>query len=227
MQELLYAPLPEGSTVLEKLKRNPQDYGILAHRIGIDYWYYYESAGAKSAASQWFDEAVSFLKYDASNAEDTEVLFKSAQIYSGIASYYEKLGRQDAEGKRHEDFYRYWKDLKKLWRLQGGGHEMTVIRRQIAEEILSVLTVKASQLYEAGERRSEIEEIIKEVEIFLKEEVMSAEEKKQKGEVWRGAGQYDAACAAVERVFSDERGNTIEESRKKIREKGKEESTDK
>ena len=104
---------------------------------------------------------------------------------------------------------------------------MTVIRRQIAEEILSVLTVKASQLYEAGERRSEIEEIIKEVEIFLKEEVMSAEEKKQKGEVWRGAGQYDAACAAVERVFSDERGNTIEESRKKIREKGKEESTDK
>lgn len=227
LQELLYAPLPEGSTVLEKLKRNPQDYGILAHRIGIDYWYYYESAGAKSAASQWFDEAVSFLKYDASNAEDTEVLFKSAQIYSGIASYYEKLGRQDAEGKRHEDFYRYWKDLKKLWRLQGGGHEMTVIRRQIAEEILSVLTVKASQLYEAGERRSEIEEIIKEVEIFLKEEVMSAEEKKQKGEVWRGAGQYDAACAAVERVFSDERGNTIEESRKKIREKGKEESTDK
>lgn len=229
LQELLYVLLPEGRTVLEKLEGDAQGYGMLAYRIGIDYWYFYEGAGAKNAASQWFDEAVSFLKHgskeaeDAKDAKDAKELLKAAQIYSEIASYYEKLGRQDAEGRRHEDFCRYWKDLKKLWRLRETVWETSAIRRQIAEEILSVLTVKAAQLREAGERRSEIEEILKEVETFFKEEVMHTGGKTQEDESWESAEQYEAACEAVERVFSDERGNTIEENGKKIREKGGEE----
>lgn len=226
LQELLYALLPEGRTVLEKMKRDAQGYGTLAYRIGIDYWYFYEGAGAKSAAAQWFDEAVSFLKNCPEETEDAKEAaerLKAAQIYAEIASYYEKLGRQDAEGRRYEDFCRYWNDLKKLWGLRKTVWETSVIRRQIAEEILSVLTVKAAQLRETGERRSDIEEILKEVESFLKEEVMHTEKNIREDKARVSAEQYEAACDAVERVFSDERGNTIDENGKKSKEKGGEE----
>lgn len=221
LQELLYAPLEDGSTVLELIKRDAREYGALAYRIGIDYWYYYDGAGAKNAAAQWFEDSVSHLRLCQKESGDTEDLLKAAQIYSELASYYEKLGRQDEEGRRHEDFYRYWKDLKRLWGMQESVRETFAIQRQIAREILSVVTMKAAQLREAGEERSVIEAILKEVDTFFSEEVMHTGQGRAEDESREDAVQYEAARAAVERVFSDERGNRIEENQKETREKWK------
>lgn len=221
LQELLYAPLEDGSTVLELIKRDAREYGALAYRIGIDYWYYYDGAGAKNAAAQWFEDSVSHLRLCQKESGDTEDLLKAAQIYSELASYYEKLGRQDEEGRRHEDFYRYWKDLKRLWGMQESVGETFAIQRQIAREILSVVTMKAAQLREAGEERSVIEAILKEVDTFFSEEVMHTGQGRAEDESREDAVQHEAARAAVERVFSDERGNTIEENQKETRENWK------
>lgn len=202
LKDLLYkAADSQGGTVLERLRDNPFYYGSFAYRLGIDYWYFYEEAGAKSAASFWFREAVLSQKEKGEKARAEWYL--SAAIHADIASYYGELGK--VQGRETEKILIYWDDLCRLWNMENLSQELPEVQRQIASELISYLTVWASKLQGKREYR-EVRRILSTLEEFLD----CAESWEDGGDKEVTARQYQAAKAAVERVFADERGNIID-----------------
>lgn len=222
LQELIYLSVEDGHTALDLLKKHTEEYGAFAYRLGVDYWYFYEGAGGKAAASSWFREAAEAHR-SVRAARETAMQGQSARskmhrkdsggwgeaagIYADIASYYETLGKPDEQGKHNADVCVYWKDLKKLWALGEKEQTAAVIRWQIAKEMLSILTMRAAELRQAGEGWQETQRLLRSLDLFLHSEALQENEEVD----W---AQYEAACAAVERVFADERGNTLERKEK-------------
>lgn len=201
LKKLIFAIVPEENrTVIELLERDSDSYGEAAYRIGLAYWYYFEGSGGKSAASKWFERAVSSQNEQYPKAG----WLASARIHADIGRYYEKLGKRDEDGKNQAEFWSYWMDLKRLWRLENISTESIGIRRQVANELLSCLIMRGYELQQAGETREEMEAVLESIEHFVKTEESEKEFKAAEEE------QCRAAAAAVERVFAKEGGNEID-----------------
>ena len=96
LQELLYAPASGGEqTVKEALARDRNTYGRLAYQIGLLYWYFYENSGGKTAASNWFQEAVQ----SAQEMGEVPDWLQAARIYQRISGYYERIGKENPLGE--------------------------------------------------------------------------------------------------------------------------------
>lgn len=227
-------PQGETCTVLELLEKGSGQYGVLAYRIGLDYWYFYEAAGGRSAASRWFERAVEAQENNFREADPkAEALredqdggspggdtvsgreaaqspdwLKAARIYARISSYYEKLGKQGIDGSLQADAKTYWEDLLELWNLESCGQELPWIRREIAKEIMSFLIMQTHELAETGEGQEKIKNVLGEIEKFLREENKSDLAEDECGK------QYEAAVEAAERVFVNERGKQFDKEKK-------------
>lgn len=203
LKDLVYQAVDgQGGTILERLKENSHAYGRFAYQMGIAYWYFYDGPGAKSAASFWFREAI--LSQKEKGERRQEEWFLSASIHADIASYYEKLGKKGL-GQEAEEYLTYWDDLCRLWRMDGLDLELPEVKRQIASELISFLAVRSAEF--SGKRAyREVKPVLSTLETFVK----SAEAWENRKEREVILEQYEAAKEAVERVFEDERGNTID-----------------
>lgn len=195
IKELIYAvPSDYGDTALELLAADANAYGMFAYRMGLAYWYYYDGTGGKSAAAWWFQLALS------SQGEETSAeWFGNAVILSRIGSYYGMLGSTNVEKERDEKEWDYWNDLNELWYLYQEQEEREEIRAQTAEEILSLLVLKSSVLYEFGASFDEMTGMISTIEAFLAEDIMSEDQK----ECEKLTKQSVAARAALERAYQE------------------------
>lgn len=198
LKKLIFAIPSGGEQTTEKLlEQHPEEYGALAYRIGLAYWYFYEGSGGKSAAFRWFQRAV-----DSVEAEQYRPLWlESAHIHVKIAAYYEKLGKQDPNGEQNAGITVYWEDLIQLWELDSLKQESIGIRRQIAKEILSCVILYAYELKNCGNGFGRFQDILESLKYFI--EIEDTEPGADEEKRWR---EYKAAEAAVERIFADERG---------------------
>lgn len=203
LKELIYKEVPGmGETAAEVMRQQPEVYGEFSYRLGLAYWYFYQDAGGKRAAASWFDQAIRSQEV----LERPASWLEAARIHADIGGYYEKLGRQDEEGKRRADFQTYWDDLKRLLELDSFREESAGIRRQVVSEILSCLIMGACEVQQSGESLETIRQILNELSEAVQDEQLWPEQTQREA----AAGQYRDAAAAVERVFADERGLEIE-----------------
>ena len=198
-----------GRTALEILEKYSEEYGEITYRMGILYWYYYEGPGGKQAAARWFREAVDSGR----NEAETPPWLESAKIHGNISSYYEKLGKQDGLGKIMADYSAYWDDLCRLWKTKYLQSETPEIREQVAEELLACLIMRSSDLKKSGKTWASVQEILEELKEFIfgkddESENFCGTETENKPVIAREKErrikeQYEAANAAVKRVYAD------------------------
>lgn len=188
----------ESGTTLEWLSEKAE-FGELGYRIGLAYWHYYEAAGGKSAAAEWFTLAAETGK-KSSDAE-SKSWYQQTLIYAKIGSYYEKLGKKDENGIQLGSMVTYWEDLQALWSMESRTDQSLAIQEQLAEELLSCLIFHAAELKEGGISRANQERIRKEIETFQRQ--------------YPSVGLTDScksAEAAIKRAYQKEMGETDEEN---------------
>lgn len=192
-----------GRTAKELLAENQKKYGSLAYRIGIAYWYYYEGTGGKYAAYQWFEEAL-----DCALALETcPKWYDAVQIYTKIGEYYEKIGKTGIQEMQSEiSVQTYWRDLTVLWNLEFSKYESSVVRCQIAEELLACIILRGYEL--AGNKGQEAEEN-EDLSSEKRESETRETDRKQEG-VLEKMGQV---ISSIREFFEQE---VIEEDRKKV-----------
>ena len=191
LQELLYAPASDGvQTVKEALAQDRNTYGRLAYQIGLLYWYFYENSGGKTAASNWFQEAVQSTQ----EMEEVPDWLQTARIYQRISGYYERIGKENPLGEG-ADYGTLFRDLSALWTEIRFQSTDAGIRVQAAKELLACMIMAASRLQQDGMTKAELSEVIEEIQKLSEEQVLS---KEQKEELQR---QCKAACASVERTY--------------------------
>lgn len=218
LKRLIFS-VPKGGRITEEeiLEKNDPEYGLLAYRIGLAYWYLYEGAGGRSAAAKWFERAVAWKEKSAGSGAgeeqgkqkaDSGQWAESAQIHAKISSYYQTPGKQGQNGSEDEKIRDYWEDLEKLWELDDLPPELPEIKREIANEIVSILIMHTCELENTGIKTEDMMEKLESVETFLKEA--------------SGYGQMEhddlekceAARAAIERLAGGERGNSFDAEKK-------------
>lgn len=206
LKELVFS-VPQGKmeTADELLCQSSPEYGALAYRIGLAYWYFYEGAGGKSAASRWFRRAIESGDTPDSSPEtrqktDDPPWLASARLHARIGSYYETLGRRDANGDSQASIGTYWNDLTELWELETLDRESIGVRCEIAGELLSLLIMQTHELRKEGIEAERLQKTLTSIETFVKEN-------ENAGEIVRACGgQCSAAREAVGRECDKERG---------------------
>jgi hypothetical protein len=185
--------------------------------MGVEYWYYYQESGGKSAAARWFQLA---LATDGAQQADW---YASASIHADIGSYYEKLGQIEDEDRRRDALCTYWDDLRQLWQMAESETMQVQVRMQIGTEMCSCLLMGAAEIAGSGESQDTLLQILDEVQTWadmlqteqetqqetdlLEEGIQEQNLQKQKDEM---NDVCFAARMAVERVFADERGMAFE-----------------
>ncbi len=191
LKRLLFSS-PGGNTATaeELLADSSPEYGELAYRIGLLYWYFYEGAGGRNAAARWFGRAVASQDGDGMQA---------AEIYLRIGAYCETLGKQDIDGNRQADVGVYWNDLSELWSLDEFRQEPFRVQCEAAGELLSLLIMQISELEKDGVSAQQIGEMLESIETF-------AQENSAQGELAALClEQCETAREAVERAILQER----------------------
>lgn len=233
LKKLMFS-VPAGSTGTEEemIETYASDYGNLAYRIGLMYWYFYEGTGGRSAAAKWFQKAVNWQEKMADKADETEaeddtenktlteqekrsetqgdtaLWIESARIHAKIGGYYETLGKQSPDGDETESISVYWEDLTRLWELDSVKHDSIRIQWEIAQELLSVLIMQSSELKREGISINRLQEILASIGSFLD----GNPELNQIAEACRE--RYQAAMEALERLTESERGNEFDTEKK-------------
>ncbi len=207
LKELLYF-VPDGGdlTALELLRQNKEEYRLVAYRLGLAYWYFYEGAGGKNAAAWWFAQAV-----EAQEEENREEWMPSAMVLERIGSYYEMMSRTKADAEREEKEWEYWLDMKELWYLFEEQQEEKMIRCETARELLSLEILKAYTIRQYGETQEEMLCLISDIEAYLE----SGDLKEMKEEQEELRELCTAASTAVARACqgeSEEEETWIEEA---------------
>ncbi len=226
LKKLMFS-VPPGRTGTEEelLEDEALEYGELAYRIGIMYWYFYEGSGGRSAAAKWFDRALAWQKGQVAEGKmiaketefegigtqenvdtlqgDSPAWLASAQIHAKIGSYYGTIGKQSPEGDEEGKIEIYWKDLLKLWQLDSLGRDSPGIRYEVARELLSVLIMQSAELEKEGTGIEQMQDLLSSIELFLNENP----EPEKMAEACRE--QYQAAKEALERLKENERGNEL------------------
>ena len=163
LQSMLEAAVPlKEESVFEQIERTSDEFGKLAYDLGIAYWYFYEGAGGRAAASGWFAKAV----HSANSEEAEDSWVREAEIYARIGSYYEKLGKQDITGEKAADSAVYWEDLSQLCQIKTEtvqGEEVEIVRKNLMEERLNLLIFESAELREAGIKKKELRKAVKEI----------------------------------------------------------------
>ncbi len=196
LRDLLYR-VPDGSdeTVLEQIREDEEKYGLLAYRIGLAYWYFYEGSGAKSTAAAWFERALQADWDPGGESRRT-----AAEVLARIGSYYGMLVQTSEERERLAMEWEYWKDLKELWRLFGEQEEEANIRMEEARELLSLEILKAYEIARCHETQEEMLRIISEIETYVSGSDRQGRIMQEREELME---QSRAARAAVERAFQE------------------------
>lgn len=193
----------DGQSVMEILKVQAEQYGELAYKLGIAYWHYYEGTGGKSAAADWFSQAVNWNEEIEKKGGETKEWAVRARIYEKISSYYMGLGKVDENGRKQEGIGVYWRDLNNLWKLEDRELESLAIQKQLAEEILSCILFHISELEEDGTKLEELKAVLQEVRVLA-----------AKCELPELKESCEAAEEAVQRIWQYKKGEADEEGRK-------------
>lgn len=199
LKQLLFQVEEGGSTTALELLSETPEFGELGYRIGLAYWHYYEAAGGKSAAAEWFALAVKTGKK--SDDAEQESWYQQTLIYAKIGSYYEKLGKKDENGIQLGSIVTYWEDLQALWTMESRKDQSLAIQKQLAEELLSCLIFHAAELKAGGISRENQERIRKEIDAF-QSQYPSVEL----------TDSCKSAEAAIKRAYQKEMGETDEEN---------------
>lgn len=192
LKKLLFTVYPGQELTAEELmaSRGGQ-YGELAYRIGLCYWYYYEETGGRAAAARWFEKAVEAQE----QGKPLPDWWESAQIHGKIARYYDRLGREEGEEGRREAYWELWCDTKTLWGMESLRREGTGIWKQLSEEILACLIMQSGELRRRGEKEERLQNMIEELVEFADRGELG---EKEKDKIYR---QCQKAKLAVERAF--------------------------
>lgn len=215
LKGLLYSVVP-GKKVptVDLLRKCPEEFGTFAYNTGILYWYFYEGNGGRSAAANWFEQALesqneiqdSPEKDQAESgpaekakrpAESSVQWLDAARVHAKIGKYYEKLGKRDINGRQQADFAVYWDDLLQLWGMDNLREDFGGIRREIAKELLSCLVMQAHELRSSGKRLEQLTAALEEIGTYIQTDSESGAEE---DEAYR---LYVLAIEAVQRAWME------------------------
>lgn len=200
LKKLMFSVPPgNAGTEEEVLEKCAPEYGSLAYRIGILYWYFYEGSGGKSAAAKWFDRAIDWQERQETSTENGSASWlESARIHAKIGGYYEILGKQGPDGSERADVGTYWEDLTRLWGLDSLKRDSVRVQCEVAQELLSVLIMQSSELKKEGADAEQLGETLRSIESFLSEHPEAEQIAEESEERCRAAGE------ALERTFDGE-----------------------
>lgn len=185
----------EGNCAYDEIRKQGEMFGDFAYQLGIAYWYFYEGAGGRAAASSWFSRA----EYAASENGCTDIWAREASIYARIGSYYEKLGKQELPGTDTVSPADYWADLEELGIICSTKKDERTgkaVKKSILEERLNLLIFEAVSLKEAGIREQELLDSIHEMEEQGADQLLT--------------GRCEDAEYAVRRAYESDRKGTDE-----------------
>ena len=106
------------------MRENGSGYGLIACRIGMAYWYFYQGEGGKRYAVNWFRKALEVPEEEFGDEPGR----RRCRIYEKIGSYRIELEHGDKTGEYSISFREYWEDLMELSdTLENPGEEMVTL----------------------------------------------------------------------------------------------------
>ena len=114
----------DGISREDRLRENGSGYGLIACRIGMAYWYFYQGEGGKRYAVNWFRKALEVPEEEFGDEPGR----RRCRIYEKIGSYRIELEHGDKTGEYSISFREYWEDLMELSdTLENPGEEMVTL----------------------------------------------------------------------------------------------------
>lgn len=104
LREILITYYDNKNTYEEMLESNVEGYADFAYRVGLAYFYCYDTNGNKPMSSKWFSIAAESDSLSDSQTERATRLGK-------IADYYASLGKESKSGDSVVSYKEYWEDL--------------------------------------------------------------------------------------------------------------------
>ncbi|MCR4653836.1 MAG: serine/threonine protein kinase [Eubacterium sp.] len=166
MTELLGYIAPGGRKSNEEmLKSNDADYSEFAFKMGLAYFYYYESTGNKQMSKPWFEIA----KNSTSLSDDCVV---RSRLFYKIADYYQSLNMLDRAGDSKISYKNYWEDLTKV--TAGNLVEKDNLRTALImyQELTGQSAVHTKELKDAGIKEEDIKKALEAVNTHLHDDVV-------------------------------------------------------
>lgn len=134
---------------LSVLESEQREYGKVAFRIGIAYFYYYEGEGNKQLSERWFA--------DAAKSETLEEYQRvRAKMLGKIAGYYAELNRNDRAGDSKVTYREYWEDLTELTKgnIAALDNEKTAL--VMYQELVYQIGQNADKFYDEGVEKEQL-----------------------------------------------------------------------
>ena len=159
-REILNERKAGGSTFLEYLESEKEQYRRVAYEVGQVYFYDYEEVDGKRASFRWLLAAAEAKPGE--GLSEREVF--RARILSKIAEYYDGLDIQRKNGDTEASYGEYWDDLRALsdQEIEEVDNRTTAL---LADRELTVqLAFRVEQFKRAGVSRISMEEALSGVE---------------------------------------------------------------
>lgn len=151
-------PVGQDQTYEELLEQEAEEYGQVALRLGMLYWYGYEEEGGKRIGTGWFRKAAAAAKaYEDRESPKAEKLpdwTVKAEIFAQMGSYYESLGKRTEEEEDHT--LDYWRDLGRLLEQDVMGSEKKAVELRFYGEAVNQVLFLADELRRAGISKKEL-----------------------------------------------------------------------
>lgn len=158
---------------LRALESVQKEYGKVAFRMGLAYFYYYEGEGNKQLAKRWFSDAARSQSLESHQRTRAKMLGK-------IAGYYSELNRNDRAGDSKVTYREYWEDLVELT----DGDIVSLDNEKTAlvmyQELVYQIGQNADKFYAEGIQKEELQEQLEKVRQRLQTDiVVQREEQRQ------------------------------------------------
>lgn len=161
-------------------KGNEVGYAEFAYKFGEAYWYYYDDPNAGyynyNSASTWFSKVKLVENYKGGISNKME--YDNAVIYARMGGYYKERGEASNMGIAVINYRDYWNDLNDLMDIASKDNMITKLN--LDNEVLTSIYGYMGNFKNAGVGRSEIENVIKEIE----NEVVNAQVDRENAELY-------------------------------------------
>lgn len=149
LRQILITPYDNNRTYEQMLMTNQEDYDEFAYRLGLAYFYCYDSDGNKPMSTKWLDIAAKSQTLD-------EVMVTRAQRLSKIAAYYSRLGKTSKSGDEVISYAQYWEDLVDITSGDIALSDNSTTALMVYKEMVSQISKHSGEFKKAGITYEEI-----------------------------------------------------------------------
>lgn len=149
-------PLGQNQTYEELLTASALNYAQVAARIGVTYWFCYESDDKRRIARGWFAKAQEVLGSLPKNRkkEDWEL---QAEVFGHMSTYFEQIGQENMMDGTSPAL-NYWKDFGKLLKQKEPMEPLDYVELQFLREAAGQMVFLVEELQKEAITKEEIRE---------------------------------------------------------------------